>query len=118
MGAAVWKWTRGSPVIDAEARRQGLQHDEMHTKVEYVVAHGISSSIDGQKAIIGSFHFVFEDEAAEVLPEDKAAFIKAEKASGRRVVSSILETAEIAASASPRNPIVRIASRPCSSRSL
>ena len=68
-----------------EARRRGLQHDEMHTKVEYVVAHGISSSIDGQKAIIGSFHFVFEDEAAEV-PEDKAAFIKAEKAAGRRVV--------------------------------
>ncbi|MBQ1302462.1 MAG: heavy metal translocating P-type ATPase, partial [Firmicutes bacterium] len=57
-----------------EARRRGLQHDEMHTKVEYVVAHGISSSIDGQKAIIGSFHFVFEDEAAEVPEEEMEKF--------------------------------------------
>ncbi len=57
-----------------EARRRGLQHDEMHTKVEYVVAHGISSSIDGQKAIIGSFHFVFEDEATEVPEEEMDKF--------------------------------------------
>ena len=57
-----------------EARRQGLQHDEMHTKVEYVVAHGISSSIDGQKAIIGSFHFVFEDEGTQVPEEEMEKF--------------------------------------------
>ena len=57
-----------------EARRQELQHDEMHTKVEYVVAHGISSSIDGQKAIIGSFHFVFEDEGTRVPEEEMEKF--------------------------------------------
>lgn len=57
-----------------EARRQGLQHDEMHTKVEYVVAHGISSSIDGQKVIIGSFHFVFEDEGTQVPEEEMEKF--------------------------------------------
>ena len=57
-----------------EARRQELQHDEMHTKVEYVVAHGISSSIDGQKAIIGSFHFVFEDEGTQVPEEEMEKF--------------------------------------------
>ena len=52
-------------VVDA-AIRKGLTHEEMHSKVEYIVAHGIASSIDGKKAIIGSYHFVFEDEKAVV----------------------------------------------------
>ena len=56
-------------VVEA-AERKGLQHDELHTKVEYIVAHGISSTIDGEKAVIGSYHFVFEDEAVQ-LPYDK-----------------------------------------------
>ena len=47
-----------------------LTHDELHTKVEYVVAHGISSEINGRRAIIGSFHFVFEDEGA-IIPENR-----------------------------------------------
>ena len=52
------------------AKREGLDHEEMHSKVEYIVAHGISSTINDKKIIIGSHHFVFEDEGA-VVPEDK-----------------------------------------------
>lgn len=54
-------------VVDA-AIEKNLLHEEMHTKVEYIVAHGISTMIDGKKAIIGSYHFVFEDEKC-VVPE-------------------------------------------------
>ena len=52
-------------VVDA-ARRRKLYHEEMHSKVEYIVAHGISSYIDGKKAVIGSSHFVFEDEKCKI----------------------------------------------------
>ena len=55
-------------VVDAAAEK-GLLHDELHTKAEYIVAHGIASHIDGKKAVIGSYHFVFEDEDVEV-PEE------------------------------------------------
>ncbi|MBE6015065.1 MAG: heavy metal translocating P-type ATPase [Lachnospiraceae bacterium] len=44
------------------AKEKGLVHDEMHSKVQYVVAHGVSSSVDGVKTVIGSYHFVVEDE--------------------------------------------------------
>lgn len=57
-----------------EAKRRGLNHEERHSKVEYVVAHGISSRVDGEKVVIGSHHFVFEDEGCMVLPEDQAKF--------------------------------------------
>jgi heavy metal translocating P-type ATPase len=56
-------------VVNA-ASKVNLVHEEMHSKVEYVVAHGISSSIDGKKVVIGSYHFVFEDESC-VIPEGK-----------------------------------------------
>lgn len=56
-------------VVNA-AMEKNLQHEEMHTKVEYVVAHGISTKINDKKVIIGSYHFVFEDEKS-VIPEDK-----------------------------------------------
>lgn len=45
-----------------EAELRNLVHEEMHSKVEYIVAHGISTTIDGRKAVIGSYHFIFEDE--------------------------------------------------------
>lgn len=51
-----------------EAKSRGLDHEERHSTVEYVVAHGISSSVEGQKAVIGSYHFVFEDEGC-CIPE-------------------------------------------------
>ncbi len=57
-------------VVDA-AKEKHLDHEEMHSKVEYVVAHGISTMIDGKRAVIGSYHFVFEDEGC-VVPEDRA----------------------------------------------
>ena len=47
-------------VVNA-AKDKNLVHDEMHTKVEYVVAHGIKSTIDGKTVLIGSYHFIFED---------------------------------------------------------
>lgn len=56
------------------ANERGLDHEEMHSEVEYVVAHGIATKINGKRTIIGSSHFVFEDEGALVLPEDRAAF--------------------------------------------
>lgn len=52
-------------VVDA-AKDRNLIHEEMHSKVEYVVAHGISTMIDGKKAVIGSRHFVFEDENCRI----------------------------------------------------
>lgn len=60
--------------VVSEAKRRGLDHEEMHSKVEYIVAHGISSSIDDRKVIIGSYHFVFEDEKCEILPEYQETF--------------------------------------------
>ena len=52
-------------VVDA-AKKRKLDHEEMHSKVEYIVAHGISTTIEGKKAIIGSSHFVFEDEKCTI----------------------------------------------------
>lgn len=48
------------------AMNKGLVHEELHSKVEYIVAHGISSTIDGKKVVIGSHHFVFEDEKCQI----------------------------------------------------
>lgn len=53
-----------------KAIERNLVHEELHSKVEYIVAHGIYSTLEGRKIIIGSHHFVFEDENAKV-PEDK-----------------------------------------------
>ncbi|MFR5263351.1 MAG: heavy metal translocating P-type ATPase [Christensenellales bacterium] len=60
-------------VVRAAIERD-IFHDEMHSKVEYVVAHGISSEIDGQKVIIGSYHFVFEDEKTEIRKDEMDKF--------------------------------------------
>ena len=60
-------------VVDA-AKRRKLYHEEMHSKVEYVVAHGISSYIEDKKVVIGSSHFVFEDEECRVRPEYRERF--------------------------------------------
>ena len=56
-------------VVDA-ASKKGLSHEEMHTKVEYIVAHGLATSINGKRTVIGSYHFVFEDEKC-VVPAGK-----------------------------------------------
>ena len=56
------------------ARERGLAHEEMHSQVEYLVAHGIASTVNGERVIIGSAHFVFEDEGCTVPPEEQAAF--------------------------------------------
>lgn len=61
-------------VVEA-ARAKKLDHEEMHSKVEYVVAHGISTKINDKKVIIGSYHFVFEDEKC-VVPEGKEELFK------------------------------------------
>lgn len=52
-------------VVNA-AKERHLDHEEMHTKVEYIVAHGISTTIEGKKAVIGSHHFIFEDEKCTI----------------------------------------------------
>ena len=57
------------------AIEKNLQHDEMHTKVEYLVAHGISTTINDVRVIIGSYHFIFEDEKC-IIPEGKEALFE------------------------------------------
>ena len=57
-----------------EAVQQGIAHDEMHSEVEYVVAHGIASRINGKKVVIGSHHFVFEDESCTVPADEQEKF--------------------------------------------
>ena len=56
------------------AKEKGLSHEEMHSEVEYIVAHGIASRVSGQRVVIGSYHFVFEDEHCTILPEDQEKF--------------------------------------------
>lgn len=57
--------------VVGEAKKRGIRHKEMHSKVHYVVAHGIASEIDGKKVVIGSYHFVFEDEKCKLLKKDE-----------------------------------------------
>lgn len=57
-----------------EARRRGLSHEEFHTKVEYLVAHGIVSTVEGNRVLIGSAHFVFEDEGCTIPEGDDNKF--------------------------------------------
>ena len=57
-----------------EARRRGLNHEERHAKVEYLVAHGIVSSVDGEQVRIGSAHFIFEDEKVTIPEGEQAKF--------------------------------------------
>ena len=57
-----------------EAKRRGLSHEEYHSQVQYVVAHGISSMVEGKKAIIGSAHFVFEDEGCRIPDGEEEKF--------------------------------------------
>lgn len=52
--------------VVSAAKAKHLDHEEMHSKVEYIVAHGISTQIEGKKAVIGSYHFVFEDEKVTI----------------------------------------------------
>ena len=56
------------------ARERGISHEEMHSEVEYIVAHGIASRVGGQRVVIGSHHFVFEDEQCTVPAEEQARF--------------------------------------------
>ena len=57
-----------------EAKARGLDHAEQHSKVEYIVAHGISSLVDNEKVVIGSYHFVFEDEKCTVSENETEKF--------------------------------------------
>lgn len=57
-----------------EALRRGISHEEMHSEVEYVVAHGIAGRIDGEKVVIGSYHFVFEDEGCVIPAGEQERF--------------------------------------------
>ena len=60
--------------VVSAAKKAGLEHEEMHSKVEYIVAHGISSSIEEKRVLIGSAHFVFEDEKCIVLENYQERF--------------------------------------------
>ena len=59
--------------VVSQAAKENLNHEEMHSEVEYVVAHGIASIVDDQRVVIGSRHFVFDDEACVVPEDDRAA---------------------------------------------
>ena len=56
------------------ARERGLSHEEMHSEVEYIVAHGIASRVGGERVVIGSYHFVFEDEHCIVPADEQEKF--------------------------------------------
>ena len=56
------------------AREQSLAHEEMHSEVEYIVAHGIASRVGGERVVIGSYHFVFEDEHCIVPADEQEKF--------------------------------------------
>lgn len=56
------------------ARDRGLSHEEMHSQVEYLVAHGIASTVGNERVVIGSAHFVFEDEACAIPNGDQPRF--------------------------------------------
>ena len=60
--------------VVAEAKCRGLTHEEYHSKVEYLVAHGIASAVDGEQVRIGSAHFIFEDEGVQIPTEEQARF--------------------------------------------
>ena len=60
--------------VVSAAKEAGLEHEEMHSKVEYIVAHGISSSIEGKRVFIGSAHFIFDDEKCTVPKEYQKQF--------------------------------------------
>ena len=56
------------------ARERGISHEEMHSEVEYIVAHGIASRVGGTRVVIGSAHFIFEDEGCTIPAEEQAKF--------------------------------------------
>ena len=56
------------------AKERGISHEEMHSEVEYIVAHGIASRIGGKRVVIGSAHFIFEDESCTIPAEEQAKF--------------------------------------------
>ena len=56
------------------AKERGISHEEMHSEVEYIVAHGIASRVGGQRVVIGSHHFVFEDEKCTILTAEQQKF--------------------------------------------
>ena len=60
--------------VVAEAAGRQLRHEERHSQVEYLVAHGISSTVDGEKVVIGSHHFVFEDEGCHIPAGEEEKF--------------------------------------------
>ncbi|MCD8249596.1 MAG: heavy metal translocating P-type ATPase [Lachnospiraceae bacterium] len=74
------------------AKEQGLDHEEMHSKVNYIVAHGISSYIEERRVVIGSYHFVFEDESCTVPPayEERFRSIPAEYSHLYMAIDSLL----------------------------
>ena len=57
-----------------EAKRRGLRHEEYHSKVEYIVAHGIVSAVGGERVLIGSAHFVLEDEHCRIPEGEQNGF--------------------------------------------
>ena len=57
-----------------EAKERGISHEEMHSEVEYIVAHGIASRVSGDRVVIGSHHFVFEDEHCIIPEEERQKF--------------------------------------------
>ncbi|MCR4924290.1 MAG: heavy metal translocating P-type ATPase [Lachnospiraceae bacterium] len=60
--------------VVSAAQEKGLYHDEVHTKVDYIVAHGISSTIEGVRTLIGSYHFIFEDEGISIPEKERKRF--------------------------------------------
>lgn len=72
------------PAVTRAAEERGLNHEERHAEVEYVVAHGVATTLEGERALIGSRHFIFEDEGVACTDEQAGRIAAA--ARGRSVL--------------------------------
>ena len=73
----VWKSISPNSMANAvvrAAKERGISHEEMHSEVEYIVAHGIASRVGGKRVVIGSAHFIFEDEGCTIPAGEQAKF--------------------------------------------
>ena len=78
-----------------EAKRRGLSHEEYHSQVQYIVAHGISSRLHGKKVLVGSYHFLFEDEGILLTEEQRQTIIQKYKQAEDDFYSKTILAAEV-----------------------
>ena len=87
-----------------EAKERGISHEEMHSEVEYIVAHGIASRVSGERVVIGSHHFVFEDEHCTIPEDEREKFDNLEPAYSHLYLAASGHLAGVICIADPLRP--------------